>query len=312
MISRNSDVEVPPRVRRPDFMIIGSMKSGTTTLYQYLGKHPGIFMCSPKEPMFFSREEVYARGLDWYFSLFREAGDDQVCGEASTCYSRWPYFGDVAARIHDAVPDTKFIYVMRHPVERAYSHYRHEMEEREVFRRGKLITFEEALEQEPVIFETSLYHRQICKFFDYFPLDRFLLLFFEELASNAGPILTEVQQFLGLAQESALLESEVIANSFGSVKTRVTARRLMISMRQFPGIPTVRKVLPSPVRAWIGPRLERAVTATIASRPTVSNLNKRLSPLDAAVRNRLLQRFSVANSELEQLMGRHVPPSWHE
>ena len=83
MVRCESEVPTQSKVRRPDFMIIGAMKSGTTTLYHYIGMHPGVFMCFPKEPMFFSRDEVYARGLDWYFSLFREAREDQICGEAN-------------------------------------------------------------------------------------------------------------------------------------------------------------------------------------------------------------------------------------
>lgn len=312
MIRRDSSAATQSKVRRPDFMIIGAMKSGTTTLYQYLGRHPGVFMCSPKEPMFFSRQEVYARGLVWYFSLFREAGENQICGEASTCYSRWPRFGNVAARIGEAVPDAKFIYVMRHPVERAYSHYRHEMEERQLHVRGNVISFEQALEELPEIIETSLYRLQIGKFLDYFPRDRLLPVFFEDLTAEPGPLLEKVQRFLGLEQANCLLESEIVANAFGSRMTRRNMRTLTNTIRHAPGVSAIVNLIPRGVRSWIRAALKLPFSVVnYAMRRRAQTLERQLSTLDETMRKRLLERFVGANRELEELMGRQVPPSWH-
>ena len=57
----------------PDFMIIGAMKSATSTLHEQLAANPGFFMSRPKEPNFFSDDAVWARGLDWYSALFASA-----------------------------------------------------------------------------------------------------------------------------------------------------------------------------------------------------------------------------------------------
>src|SRR5690242_14831106 len=91
-----SAVAPTPVGRLPDFVVIGGMKCGSTTLFEYLCRHPDVFMCTPKEPGYFSREKVMARGEAWYRSLFADAKPTQLCGEASTCYTRWPHFGDVA------------------------------------------------------------------------------------------------------------------------------------------------------------------------------------------------------------------------
>ncbi len=61
-------------IHRPDFIVIGAMKSATTTLHEQLARQPGLFMSRPKEPNFFSDNENYARGWGWYSSLFRAAG----------------------------------------------------------------------------------------------------------------------------------------------------------------------------------------------------------------------------------------------
>lgn len=300
------------RVRRPDFMIIGSMKSGTTTLYQYLGRHPAVFMSTPKEPMFFSRDEVRSRGLDWYFSLFKGARDDQLCGEASTCYTRWPYFGDVSARIHETVPDAKFIYIMRHPVERTYSHYRHEMEERQAIGGGNLVTFDQALVEQPVIFETSLYHVQISRFLEQFPRDRFLLLFLEDLNDDPAPVLDATQRFLGLRQDDALLQSKVVANTFGSVRAKVDRLRFLDMARKMPGAPVLKKLLPAGVRAQLRAGLTRYSPATVIRNYRIKSLERKLTPLDSRLRSQLLERFAEPNRALERLMGRALPRSWHE
>jgi hypothetical protein len=57
----------------PDFLIVGAMKSGTTTLAAQIGAQKGLFITTPKEPNFFSDDPVYAQGLDWYRSLFEPA-----------------------------------------------------------------------------------------------------------------------------------------------------------------------------------------------------------------------------------------------
>jgi sulfotransferase family protein len=299
------------RGRRPDFMIIGAMKSGTTTLYHYLGRYSRIFMCYPKEPMFFSRQ--YSKGLDWYFSLFSGAGEDQICGEASTCYSRWPYFGNVAARIREAVPDSKFIYVMRHPVERAYSHYRHEAEERQSPGDSDFISFKRALEELPEIFQTGLYRLQIEKFLEYFPRDRLLPVFFEDLTRNPGPLLEEVQLFLGLEPEDRVLESEIVANAFGSRMVAREEQAFRDSVHRTPAVSAIVNRIPAGLRPWIRTGFKLPISiVNLATRRRVRNLKQQIEPLEDAMRRQLLERYAGANRKLEELMARPVPSSWHE
>ena len=125
--SRFESTDIRQHTRLPDFLIIGAAKSATTTLYEYLTRQQAIFMSPEKEPCYFSHDDVYAKGEDWYRSLFAGARDDQICGEASTTYSRWPQYPHAAERIARAIPQARFIYVMRHPVERIYSFYGHRM-----------------------------------------------------------------------------------------------------------------------------------------------------------------------------------------
>ena len=112
---------------RPDFIVIGAMKSATTTLHEQLARQPGLFMSVPKEPNFFSDDDNYAQGLGWYSSLFRDAPAGALRGESSTHYTKLPTHPRTVDRMVQALPDVKLIYVMRHPIDRLISQYVHEI-----------------------------------------------------------------------------------------------------------------------------------------------------------------------------------------
>ena len=113
--------------RLPNFVIIGAMKSATSTLYEQLQRQPGIFLPELKEPNFFS--DQYARGWDWYAGLFAEARASDIVGEASTHYTKLPTYPETVSRMWDHLPDAHLIYVMRDPIDRLVSQYIHQLKE---------------------------------------------------------------------------------------------------------------------------------------------------------------------------------------
>lgn len=129
-----TDVSAPEPC--PQFIVAGAPKSATTSLYNYLGQHPLVFLTGNKEPRYFA----YTSGVPkysgpgddrWashlvsdsasYRGLFRDAGD-RLTGEASTDYL---YLGHSARAMHDWNPDLRLIFLLRDPVHRAYSNYLH-------------------------------------------------------------------------------------------------------------------------------------------------------------------------------------------
>ncbi len=157
----------------PDFIIIGAAKSGTSTLFEYLNNHEEIFIPSRKELEFFCKDENFDKGLSWYKSQFANVKNNQICGDASTTYSRWPNKPNVPERIYKNLREIKFIYIMRHPVARAYSHYVHHM------RTGVTMTFEEALSKDDIYINCSKYWMQIERYLKFFDLKSFLFLTIE-------------------------------------------------------------------------------------------------------------------------------------
>lgn len=179
----------------PDFLIIGAMKCGTTTLQAQLADQQGVFMATPKEPNFFSDDPIYARGLDWYEDLFRDAPPGVLKGEASTHYTKLPTYPDCAARLAAALPDVRLIYLVRNPIVRMVSHVVHEWSLRKLS-----CSFEEAFVHHPEILVYSCYARQIAPYVAHYGPDRILVLSLEDLEAAPQVALERVGRFIGMEQ----------------------------------------------------------------------------------------------------------------
>jgi hypothetical protein len=112
------------RSRLPNFLVIGAMKSGTTSLHFYLSRHPEIMMAEGKETDFFAREELWQLGAESYRNYFRET-TVKFIGESCPNYAKFPYFPNVPERIYQIIPKVKIIYLVRNPLERIFSQYFH-------------------------------------------------------------------------------------------------------------------------------------------------------------------------------------------
>jgi hypothetical protein len=113
-------------MKGPDFLIIGAMKCGTTTLAAQLAEQAGIFITSPKEPNFFSDDDIFANGLAWYEALFEGAAHGDIKGEASTHYTKLPTYPRTVERVRSVLKAPRLVYIIRNPLERAVSHFIHE------------------------------------------------------------------------------------------------------------------------------------------------------------------------------------------
>lgn len=105
----------------PTFFVAGAAKSGTSSLHAYLAQHANVFMTEVKEPHYFAFDDRYLHGRAWYRSLFSQGMRATARGESSTGYMVFPR---VPERIQRDVHDPRFIFVLRNPVDRCYSHYR--------------------------------------------------------------------------------------------------------------------------------------------------------------------------------------------
>lgn len=109
---------------RPNLIIIGAQKCGTSALHYYLDQHPDIAMSSPKELDFFIEDRNWHRGLDWYEQHWPDAA--MIRGEASPNYASYPKRQRVAEKMASIVPGAKLILMVRDPIARLVSHYMHD------------------------------------------------------------------------------------------------------------------------------------------------------------------------------------------
>src|ERR1017187_9418593 len=178
-------------IHRPDFIVIGAMKSATTTLHEQLARQPGVFMSRPKEPNFFSDDEIYARGWGWYSSHFRAALPGAIRGESSTHYTKLPTFPWTVERMFRDLPRIKLIYVMRHPIDRLLSQYVHELTA------GRIrVSLLEAVHRHPELIDYSRYAMQLEPFLRAFEFDNVLPVFFPRLVTESGQEFERIGRFL--------------------------------------------------------------------------------------------------------------------
>lgn len=208
----------------PDFIIIGAQKGGTSSLYAYLSQHPCVQAATVKEVHFF--DENFGRGLNWYRHFFpslaqkfadvtTEKKPRLLTGEASPYYIFHPL---AARRIAAILPRVKLVALLRNPVDRAYSHYQHEV------RAGDepLSSFVEAIareeerlqgEKEKILADEQynsfnyrhysylargLYADQLENWFEFFPAKQILIIASEEFYANPVRIYQKTLDFLSL------------------------------------------------------------------------------------------------------------------
>ena len=247
-------------MKGPDFIIIGAMKSATSSLHVQLGTHPGIFVSEPKEPNFFSDDEQYRRGQEWYASLFANAYEGDLCGESSTHYTKLPDYPETVPRMRALLPQVRLIYIMRHPIDRLVSHYIHQWT-KNVIR----CDINHALERHPELIDYSRYSYQLAPYLQAYGKRSILPVFFGALRQQPQRELERIARFIGYRRRVTWREDLGHQN--------VSTNRI----RPFPGYGLLvdsppmaflrRRLVPQSVREVVKAQL------TIRQRPELSSSN---------------------------------------
>lgn len=203
-------MKMPQRVRLasrgalPTFFIIGAARAGTTSLHYYLSLHPEIQMSAVKEPHFFAGPAgefpfgtPRIERLEDYRALFDPRA--AVRGEASPSYSAFPRRMGVPGRIHDLVPDARFIYLVRDPIDRTLSHYRHR-----VAVEGERRSLADAIgtfEPSNIYLCASRYASQLEQYLACFAAISILIVRQEELLASRIATLRRIFAFLGVGTD---------------------------------------------------------------------------------------------------------------
>jgi hypothetical protein len=286
--------------RLPDFLVIGAAKSGTTTLYAYLERHPQVHLPPAKEPEFFARDENFAQ---WYRSLFDGARPDQVCGEASTIYTRFPQFPQAAPRIAEAVPGARLIYLMRHPVSRAYSHFVQIVKtEQNLGRRTDVgECFEDHLQGDSVCVDSSDYMLQIEQYLRHYPREAFLFLLMDDLILRPHETLGQVCRFIGVDESVDLAgPGAIAANRAVDHEEQYVRTQTMGPLRKIPGFEGLRRIVPRSIKDGF----YRAVRRSPYGRWKHGRYT--VPPMRPETRQQLLDRFREPNRKLADFLDRNL------
>jgi Sulfotransferase domain len=213
----------------PNFLIIGTQRGGTTSLYHYLKTHPCIAPATSKDTHFFDKK--FSKGLSWYRGHFPTRLEKFcaehllrrpfVTGEASSSYLFHPH---VPKRVARVLPQVKLIVLLRNPVDRAYSQYYHAIElGHETFSFEEAIQYEQertARELEKILADEHYYSQahkhlsylsrgiyvdQLQAWMSLFPREQFLILKSEDFYADPATIVNQVLDFLNLPQLEAQL-----------------------------------------------------------------------------------------------------------
>lgn len=250
-------------MRMPDFIIIGAMKCATSTLHEQLALQSGIHMSDPKEPNFFSDDRQWGRGLEWYSWLFESARTSDLCGESSTHYTKLPTYPETIERMKAHLPDSvRFVYVMRHPIDRLVSQFIHQWTKREVD--GDI---NDALDEHPELVAYSRYSMQLRPFVEAFGRQAIMPVFFERLTAEPQETLEAICRFVGY--EGAARWADDLGRQNVS-RERLRSSAVRDAMLKLPGMTTLRRrLVPQQVRDRI------KSLWTMNERPQLSDRNVR-------------------------------------
>ena len=292
----------------PNYLVIGAAKAGTTSLRTYLDQHPEIFVTARGEPSFFAHEgetlsfsgpgdeewtNAFVTDLEAYRDLFAGARDHKARGEISP---RYLHFEKAPERIARHVPEARLIAILRHPVDRAYSHFLmnrcRDCEPAE--------TLSEAIAQEAErevrgwgwdwrYVGIGLYHRQMERYYSRFPGSRIKVFLYEDLKEQDA-FFTELFTFLGV--DARFRPDTSVRHRKASLPKSLALQRLM----KEPGIAetAVKRLLPAGARA----KAKQWASSWNTKTP------ERLAP---EVRRDLFERYFAEDCRrLEHLIGRSL------
>jgi hypothetical protein len=239
--------------RKPNLFIIGAMKSATSSLYNYLESHPDIFLSEVKEPMHFSRKENWSFGNTKYLGLFANATDEAYVGEGSTEYTKLPFREGVAKRLYDFSPGARLVYVIRDPMNRTVSQYKHMVNAGEEKR-----SLADAIKAPSDYLTNSYYAYQLRPYLELFGREAIFIDTSEALAESPVDFCRRIFRWLNI-DESFIPQNlhrvyHASPTEFQKFDDCTLTGKAMLRVRQSP---IANKIVPKSCRKWIARVLPR-------------------------------------------------------
>lgn len=288
-------------LRKPNLFVIGAMKSGTTSLHEYLATHPQIGMSQQKEPAFFAKEFTHHRGEAWYLNLFPQDTRYRYLGESSTQYTRLPLFQGIPERLYEFNPQARLIYIMRKPFDRVVSHYWQAVRVRNFRKgRGEPRTLLKAVLQDPDTYlATGNYAAQLAPYIALFGRHALHTLTFEALIEDPQRELNKIYSWLDLAPHPLGDQLAHAHNQTPRNSTSAAGAGILYRIRFSKTWDRVSPYMPNALKTWAKARTYRQTDER--------QIAEELQRLKAAIGDQ--QRDHIA--ALSQLLMREFP-EWQD
>lgn len=231
-----------------DIVVIGAMKAATSTICAYLEDHPDVFMVPNCEPNYFSIDDNFAKGQDWYHSHFAGQGTERFCAEGSNYYAARDLYPDSAARMAAYNPKARIIYMVRNPLKRIVSAW---IQNRA--NRGDQVppSLDRAVAEMPARFVgQSLYWHNIAPYREHFGDDQIFVGFMEDLNRNPVEFYAALCAFLEITPK---LEAER-GHQNKSVGKRIPSETYT-RVNRLPFVGALKSVLPRGLKTTVKDRL---------------------------------------------------------
>ncbi|WP_419662169.1 putative sulfotransferase domain protein [Desulfosarcina variabilis str. Montpellier] len=176
----------------PNFIIIGAARCATSYLSKNIMQHPDVFLHPKKELHFFDRH--YHKGINYYEDFFKNVQKIAI-GEATPAYL---YFSHIPPLIRKHIPNVKLIASLRNPTDRAYSHYWNIVARKRMHNEYFNYTFENQIHSYDRLIKEGFYYDMLYRYFDIFPKENIMILFYEELIKESQKHYKRIFKFLGV------------------------------------------------------------------------------------------------------------------
>lgn len=193
-------------MKRPNFLIVGVQKAGTTYLSGKLRNHKDVFVSDPKEILFFQKnnlqQEDFDRYLEKYFSSVKE---EKFINESSAIYLQWPNALENIQKFLET--DIKIIICLRQPTDRAISFYLHNYKKGRFNGNESILTVGEDIRLSPV--KSSFYASYIEKCLNIFGQDKVSFQLFDDLLRSPADFVKQATDFLDIEPLESISEKAV-------------------------------------------------------------------------------------------------------
>ncbi len=308
-------------MKKPNFFIVGQLKSGTTALYSFLDQHSDIYMSEKKEPHYFSKDfhkecDSFHKEKKYYFryreeeeylQLFSNAKEEKVVGEASTSYIN----SNIAAKeIYNFNPNAKIIIMLRNPVGLIYSFHAFLLAEtyedvedlrtalslEEKRRQGEYLPPRVYLPSSVYYSEMVKYYDKVKRYYDVFGESNIKVIIFEDFKENNQKIFKETLTFLGV-------DNEFVPNcKMVNVRMKSRSNKLNFLAHNPFLIETIRGILP---RRYYS-------TFTQLGRNILLKEESHQQPMDTLLKEELMRKYKSEVTKISKLLGVDLEEKWYQ